>query len=76
MVQQSLAEQKAQRDAEKASRVGQKGAYRAGEDEDPRLGDEGFVPKKQLKAYEKAFNCNTSFFSTYSPDLIEEKFLE
>ena len=39
------------------------------------VGDEGYTPKKQLKAFEKDFGCSTRFFSTYSPDLIEERML-
>lgn len=69
-----MAQQKAERDAEKAQRVGHKGAYRGG-NEDPHFDDEGFEPAKELKPYEKAFGQKTGFFSTYSPDLIEEIFL-
>ena len=43
--------------------------------EDPHMDDEGFVAKKQLKDYEQGVGKKTGFFSTYSPDLIEEVFL-
>lgn len=36
------------------------------------ISDEEGVPKKSLEIYEQLFSHKTEFFSTYSPDLIEE----
>lgn len=33
-------------------------------------------PSKELDQYERVFNNNTEFFSTYNPDMIEEAFVQ
>ena len=41
------------------------------------FGDEElFKPKKKLEEYQKMFDQNTVFFSSYNPDMIEEQLLK
>jgi len=44
-------------------------------DEEVKEESPSLVPTKRMEAYEKVFENNTEFFSSYTPDMIEEALL-